>query len=65
MIPEIDEMWCYLIKKYFNFTKHELLDSSNIEVCYGFYVSKYIPLDSRKNLHNLNILNPTIYEIVY
>lgn len=65
IIPEINEYWCELIKKYFNFTKEELLDSSNIEVCFNYYVWKYNPLDFRKSLQNLNILNPTIADIIY
>lgn len=54
-----------MIKKYFNFTKEELLDSSNIDVCYNYYVWRYNPLDFRKNLHNLNIMNPIVADIIY
>lgn len=65
VIPEIDEQWTHLIKKYFNFTKEELLDSANVGVCYDFYIHKYNPLDFRKNLHNLNILNSTVCDVIY
>lgn len=65
ILPEIDEYWCDLIKRYFNFTKDELLDASNVEVCFNYYVWKYNPLDFRKNLQNLNIMNPTVADIIY
>lgn len=65
VIPEIDDTFTSLIKRYFNFTKEELLDTSNLTVCYKYYVSKYNPVDFRKNLNNLNIVNPIVRDIIY
>jgi hypothetical protein len=65
ILPEIYEKWCELIKKYFNFTCDELTDSSNIGVCYNYYIWKYNPIDFRKSLHNLNILNQSVCQIIY
>lgn len=42
-----------------------MLDSPNVAMCHDFYVYKYNPLDFRKNLHNLNILNATVCDVIY
>lgn len=64
-MPEIDREFCSLMKKYFNYTKDELLNYGNIERCHEFFIYKTSPLDFRKTLSGFNITNSVIYNAVH
>lgn len=65
VFPEMDIKFDSEIDKWFGIKKPELIDATNIDLCYKFWVVKFDQVDFRKNLNSMNILNSTISDLVY
>jgi hypothetical protein len=65
VFPEMDLKFDSEIDKWFGIKKADLIDATNIDLCYKFWVVKFDQVDFRKNLNSMNILNSTISDLVY